>query len=993
MTDYVLSAELESGVIESAIVARVDLDSGPWYVTDSQAFMSGGDEIRQAVLSFGQINADAASFEYRAASAPAGQWFANRRVQIWRVVKGGTPEAGTLLFDGVVEGQPGMKDGIASLSASKKIYSKPRLVPDFGVITTTAYPRADDAAQGKQKPLIFGAVEEVPLLPVQIGRYTTLRATVYPGDDVLPVDDCSDWPASGTVVVDGTSYSYASRSDNELYGIDISRQHNDGTAAHENIDWVYLAAGHPVASIDTIIASDTALSGGVVDLSAATVTYPAPPYREKVGAVSTLYAQFDQVNPASTAIDTVNCIQAATGAAEVQAATNLPLTYVGGATSGNTITFARPTTQGGSNTIIGAAYAVTFSVSATNDCQVTIGGKVAYVKRGAAVIFNQSPLEWISQENTDAIVISVSTAEGVSPSVATVTVHTASRTVVVGNSDSSNYAIMRPTSNRLISVKQTDNMPDRGRISRAQLAVEWAGTDALLSGESIQVRWNGASLGTLSQTTSGAQTESLGFSFDLSESGKAKLFSSDLSTVVSGGTAALSNTTSIVPQTVSSNYIEVISGYKRAFISIKPPQKVVSGIHEVRIRSTATGDYSMSVAVYDNVDSSGWGSPSRFITVPPNGTATTGFFFASGGQTDSVGILHEAFTSSGSTFIATVEVSWNVTPETLSNTPASGSTNVTNNNLPLNGTLSNSQTLTIAAPPRTVISYFDLPERDWCLLTNKTVELELISSRTSLSVLVPRVLLAIEYLPVTREPANPGDLKATVTGLSGNPADVIEYLATAAGDRVSPRHFNRARSWFSANNWFVGRYIASQSEARALMYGLCDELAIIRADGVAGLEIYRDTDPMSGPITELSARDFMTSPVISWPSVDSRYNALTYKYRRIDSATTRAIVVDAASSEYARIGALQVSETLEETKESDWVNNDFVASFVSEALIKSNAIMRKSFAASLVPKHMVLRRGDLVSYDGALWRILSSSLTGAINSVTAEELPRIPTDG
>jgi hypothetical protein len=991
MTNSRLAAELDSGQIDSAIIVRVDLDSGPWHATDAQAFMSGGLEIRQAVLSFGQLNADRAELTISASAAPDG-WFANRRIRLWRVVRGDAPEAGELLFDGVVEGQPGQQDGVLSLSASKAVYSRPKMVPSFGVITNSEFPQADDSAQGKDKPLIFGAVEECQLLPVQVGKYTTLRATAYPGDDLLQLDDCGDWPASGDVVVDGQTYSYSARSDNELYGVAVARQHNEGTLAHEDTDWVYLAAGHAVQSIDTITAGETALTGAAIDLDEATVTFQSPPHREKIGGVSTLYAQFDQVNPASTAIDGVNCIQAATGSAEIQSSTNAPFTFVGGA-SGGTITFSRPTVQGGSNAIIGAAYEVSFSVVATNDCQVTIGGKLAYVRSGGAVIFNQSPLEWLSQQNTDAVAISVAVADGVSPSVATVTIHAASRTVVVGNSDSANYAILRPVSNKLISVKQTDSMPQRGRISRAQLAIEWAVTDALQSGESIQVRWNGAALGTLTQTTSGAQTESLGFSFDLSASGKARLFNSDLSTVISGGTAALSNTTSIIPQTVTSNYTDSnVAGYRQARMSIKPPQKVIGGIHYAKVRATNTGSNSTTIYIYDNVDSSNWGSPSRSIVISPGGTTNTGFSVTAN-QTDSVGISHEGFVSSDITFVATVEVDWNVTPETLSSTAASGSTSVLNNNLPLNGTLANSQTLTIDAPPRTVISYFDLTEREWSDFTNKTAELELVSSRTGLSVLVPRVLLAIEYLPVTREPAAPEDLRATVTGLSGNPADVIEYLATAAGDSVSAPHFRRAKAWYEDNNWFVSRAITAQVEARQVMYGLCDELGVIRADGRGGLEIYRDADATSGVITPLSARDFMVFPSITWSSVDSRYNDLTIKYRRINSSATRAITLSDEDSEYSRVGKKQVSETLYQTTESEWVANDFVASFVAKSLLQSNAILRRSFTASLAPKHMILRRGDLVSYDGSIWRIQSSSLSGTINSVSAEELPRIKADG
>lgn len=987
MTDLRLSADLA----ESVLVLRLDLDGGPVYLTGAAARRWGGVAVRQGVLSFGSVEAGTATIELAAEALPAGAWIAGRRVRAWRCLPGtGWPESGHLVLDGRAEHQPDEDGQVLTLRVGRTLYAAPATVPALGVVTAGDWPRAAEGTEGKPLPALWGTVERAPLLPVQVGRLTRLRATARPGDDVLAVDDVAEWPDAGTVAVDGQTYTYTAREPDRLLGVAVVDEHAVGTAVHEPLPWIYKAAGEAVSAIDAVRAENTAVTPSATDLTAATVTFGRPPHRERVGELSTLYAQFDQVTPASTALEGVNAIQAAVGQ-ETQTATNLPLTVVGGTRA--SVTFARPEPVQGTDTIIGAAYGVSLSVAAGNDCEVTIGGRVAYVRRNGVVLYHPEPLEWLAESDSDELPVSIAVAEGVDASTISVTVTAASRLVVLGNRDATAYAQLRTGGLERLAVRQTDAMADRGRIRRALLMIDWQPTDALLSAERLEAYWNGQLLGQLRMQTSGSTTESLSFDFDLSQAGHASLQPTDLTTNVAGGTASLYDVPLTQRTPVALQYghatpytgITIYAGVTR----FAPPPTVRQG--QVVTGKLYFSDYGSPCPNVMISTSTGF-SVTLSSGIGPG--AVRSFGFVAPGPTGWVRIHHGDYLTTADfnegCRIVTADIDWPITPIGQQNTPAYGGTTIRNNALPLSGRLSQDKTLTQAPrDARSVVSQFDLPVTNWADLTNTTAEVVLTSSRSALTVMVFRALLAIEHEPVSREPAPVQALTATVTGRSANPADVVADLAAAAGERLAPGPLRRARAWFDAEGWRLARRLDVETEARQMLYELVDHLGCHLLEADDGLALVRALDVADPLIVEIRERDLFVTPRITWSTLDSRTNALTLRWRLVDGQPTRAVVRDAGTDPWAALGRRQTGVTLASEIVSQWAGDATTAAGIASTLIRLRAPLRRTADLTLTGRYALIRPGRLLSWRGALWRVETARAEGTTKAITATEIPRM----
>ncbi|MBU2051200.1 MAG: hypothetical protein KKH61_19805, partial [Gammaproteobacteria bacterium] len=76
-------------------------------------------------------------------------------------------------------------------------------------VRADVYPDADAEAFGAIIPEIFGAVTDVPLLPVIIGRTTALDGSIDETETVLYVDGpLAGWPSSGTIKVGAEEIVY-----------------------------------------------------------------------------------------------------------------------------------------------------------------------------------------------------------------------------------------------------------------------------------------------------------------------------------------------------------------------------------------------------------------------------------------------------------------------------------------------------------------------------------------------------------------------------------------------------------------------------------------------------------------------------------------------------------------------------------------------------------------------------------------------------------------
>lgn len=990
--DALLDEDLSSPAITSYRVAVIDLDGGPLYLTDGRHLRIGGRELLPAVQSWGTLERGQATLTLRAEGLPAGPvWWINRRCRVYRITPGQPlVERGLLLLDGVIEQQPAAQRGALTLKVSRPLYLKPRTVPGLGIIDADSYPKASDQAMGKAKPLVYGTVERCPLLLVDGGFMTTLQAIARPGDVELTVADASAFPESGQVRVDGVTYTYAGRDDTRFLGVSVTALHAAGTVVHQPKGWTYLAAGHAVEAISAVQADNTALTGYSVDLAAASITFPSPPVRQQTGALETWYAQFDRVNAASTALDAVNAIRAATGNAEVQTAVGLPVVVKNGATQAVGLTFPRPASQGGSSTIIAAAYEVAFTVVANVDCDVQIGGKTVYVQRATAVIYNASPVTWLSEENTDQVGITIGVAEGVAANLVTVTVAAARRTVVVGNDDNAAPALLRAPSNRLLSVQQTTAMADRGKIRRAVLGIEWFANDALLPSERLDVRCAGVSLGTLRRVADGAQTASLALSFDLAAAGRARMQARDITSAISGGVTTLANVATLQRMTYPVMYGGAVPGatVQRGSAWLTPPVNVKTDVvHTVTLRGHVDGDPATVVTLYDYDGASG--IRARDVSVTRGGLVQSGIYLTA--ANDKPRLLYDLSANYNLLYV-TVEVEWQITPIQSNNTPASGtvapSAAVISDGLPLSGVVADSTSLQVPGDRRTVVNTFDLPlGTRWDWFTGKDLEIELISPRPGLTVAVLHAQLMIEHEPVAHVPAEPDGLTATVTGHSGNPADIARALAEAAGDRIAAGPYRRARDWYARQGWTFARVIDSDTAARDLMYAVCDEALLGYHETDAGLALIRHLD-LGTPITDITDRDLMAPAQISWTALTDLATDITLRYRRIDRDTTRVLVRNAATPDrWAQRGEAAVRTRLPSEIDSDWIADDATALAVLKGRMRLSAPLRRTVALSLRPAFARLEAGDLIRWDGGIYRVTQPRSEGARITLTATEIP------
>jgi hypothetical protein len=140
------------------------------------------------------------------------------------------------------------------------------------IVDDTTYPGADPDDIGKMVPQIYGVSLRVPCIAADAGGKTTIAqdmtATSPAAGGTLEVSDASALPSSGAFVfqIDSEQISIASRSGNVLTLISAdARGYNDTTAvAHDlgapgaeiQTSYVYLAADHPVKSIDTVYVDD-----------------------------------------------------------------------------------------------------------------------------------------------------------------------------------------------------------------------------------------------------------------------------------------------------------------------------------------------------------------------------------------------------------------------------------------------------------------------------------------------------------------------------------------------------------------------------------------------------------------------------------------------------------------------------------------------------------------------------------------------------------------
>jgi hypothetical protein len=123
-------------------------------------------------------------------------------------------------------------------------------IAGFVFPNANAFPNAPEESLGKIQPMLYGAVEKSPCVPVDIGARTTLAAAITDTDVAATLTDGSRFPAAGSVWIDEEEVAYAAKSGNTLTGLtrgDPAIPHDQGSAVVQKLaDYIWRVADDTV---------------------------------------------------------------------------------------------------------------------------------------------------------------------------------------------------------------------------------------------------------------------------------------------------------------------------------------------------------------------------------------------------------------------------------------------------------------------------------------------------------------------------------------------------------------------------------------------------------------------------------------------------------------------------------------------------------------------------------------------------------------------------
>ena len=166
------------------------------------------------------------------------------------------------IFKGKIE-DPGdfLPESITLICSGMELYVSNRFSHDILEATTFASAREKDL--GKMLPQVYGSAKQVPFLGADVGSITTLAVEIGTGDTVISITDfLSDFPSSGTVIIDNEQITYTGKSSSQLTGCSraanytAAASHLQGAVIQELQDAEYFIIGHAVKAIDTVYATD-----------------------------------------------------------------------------------------------------------------------------------------------------------------------------------------------------------------------------------------------------------------------------------------------------------------------------------------------------------------------------------------------------------------------------------------------------------------------------------------------------------------------------------------------------------------------------------------------------------------------------------------------------------------------------------------------------------------------------------------------------------------
>lgn len=218
-------------------VLAVELECGTLFLS-AYGGAIGTDELTPATQAYHQFSSDGGSLTIEKQALPdyvADEFWTNREAALLEVeIDAGSVYDGRMVFDGVVAAEPNESNGVLTLSLIPK-HRKILNLPAYGVVDAAAYPAAPAESLGLQKPLVFGVVDDCPLIPVKTPFVTGLSNAAMPGGITLAVLDALALPEYGAVWVDNESVPYSSHDDKTLYGCAAQLRHGGGFSERAGI--------------------------------------------------------------------------------------------------------------------------------------------------------------------------------------------------------------------------------------------------------------------------------------------------------------------------------------------------------------------------------------------------------------------------------------------------------------------------------------------------------------------------------------------------------------------------------------------------------------------------------------------------------------------------------------------------------------------------------------------------------------------------------------
>ena len=158
------------------------------------------------------------------------------------------------VIDAVLEHSPA--GSTVRISQISKRWTKP--LPAYR-LKTDDLPDAHPDDVNKPLPIVYGAVERLPCLRGQVGGSTKLNGSILSTDTAMDVDDTTDFPSSGTLLIDDEQITYTGKTDTMFTGL---TRGTGGTDAADHLhrravielqaDYIFLVADHACKLIDNV---------------------------------------------------------------------------------------------------------------------------------------------------------------------------------------------------------------------------------------------------------------------------------------------------------------------------------------------------------------------------------------------------------------------------------------------------------------------------------------------------------------------------------------------------------------------------------------------------------------------------------------------------------------------------------------------------------------------------------------------------------------------